>query len=121
MVSDVLKRIHLSPPPELTLGEAVAHLGPPDFVRLMTLRGDVKLCDVALIWKQRGIWVAFRNDAYRQPPQKEQFRCQEMRSGKGMRPNLSVKQIFYESPDDSAIVTASESSGDLPWSGFAQP
>jgi hypothetical protein len=120
VVNDVLKEIALWPPPALTLGEVVAHLGPPDFVSLTPVQGTVTLCDVALIWKQRGILVAFWNDPYRQPPQKEQFRCQEMRD-KGVRPNLSVKKINYKSPDDYMLVRAAEPGGGLPWPGFAQP
>jgi hypothetical protein len=120
VVNDVLKEIYLSPPPGLAMSQVVAQLGPPDFVRAMGVQGSVTLCDVALIWRQRGIWVAFRNDAYRQPPQQEQFRCQEMLD-KGVRPNLSVKQIIYNSPDYYALLTASDSGGVFVWSGFAQP
>jgi hypothetical protein len=114
VVNDVLRQIDLSPPPALTLGEAVAHLGPPDYVRRMTLQSNVRLCDVALIWKERGIWIVFRNGS-------SQVRCQDVHSSKDVSPNLPVGQIIYGSADDYIFATASESGGDLPWSGFAQP
>ena len=114
VVNDVLKEIFLFPPPALTLGEAVAHLGPPDYVRRMTLQSNVRLCDIALIWKERGIWTAFRNGS-------SQVRCQDVHSSKDVSPNLPVAQIIYGSSDDYIFATASESGGDLPWSGFAQP
>jgi hypothetical protein len=119
VVNGVLKEIYLFPPPALTLGQAVAQLGPPDYVRRISRPSSVWLCDVALIWKQRGIWMAFRNGS----PQISPFRCEDVHSSKDVSPNLPVEQIIYESPNDyaNAIATASESGGDLPWTGFAQP
>ena len=108
VVSDVLKRIHLSPPPELTLGEAVAHLGPPDYFEPLA-RIESTLCDVALIWAQRGIWIAYLNGS----PQ-SRVRCQEVHSSKDVSPNLPAEQIIYSSPDDYAIARASEPGGGCP-------
>ncbi len=115
MVNDVLKQIYLSPPPSLNFSEVVTHLGPPEYVKIYPVPGSGVLCNVALIWKQRGIWVAFLTGT----PQKTQVRCQDVRGGKSPSPNLPIDQIIYESPDDFANVP--ESGADFPWSGFAQP
>ncbi len=117
VVNDVLKEIVLFPPPALTLGEAVVHLDPPDYVRRMSVPSNPSLCGVALIWKQRSLWIAFRSGS----SQNGELRCENVHSSKDVSPDLPVEQIMYESPDDYAITTASESGGDLPWSGFAQP
>jgi hypothetical protein len=122
VVNDVLKEIYLLPLPSLSFGQVVPHLGPPEYVRVFPVEGNPALCDIALIWKQRGIWVAFSNGAFLNgSPQKEQVRCQAVHSSKDLSPNLPVDQIIYGSPDDYIFATASESGGDLPWSGFAQP
>ena len=115
VVNDVLKEIHLWPPPGLTLSQAVAHLGPPDYLEPLA-RIESTLCDVALIWTQRGIWIAYLNGS----PQ-SRVRCQEVHGSRDVSPNLPAEQIIYSSPDDYAIARASEPGGGLPWSGFAQP
>jgi len=119
VVNDVLKRIDLSPSVPLTLGEAVAHLGPPEYVAPSAVAGSAGLCNVVLVWKQRNIEVFFRSDIYGgPPPRRDQVRCRDVHSSKDVSPNLPVSEITYWSPDDLAIVSES---GDLPWSGFAQP
>jgi hypothetical protein len=117
VVNDVLKEIYLFPPPSLSLGQAVTHLGPPDYVRRMSRLNSTSLCDIALIWKQRGIWISFLNESY----QTSEFRCEDVHSSKDVSSHLPVEQIIYGSPDNCATSTASESGGDLPWIGFAEP
>jgi hypothetical protein len=114
VLNNVLKEIYLSPPPAFTLGQAVVYLGPPDYFEPLA-RIESTLCDVALIWKQRGIWIAFRSGS----PQKVQ--CRDVHGSKDVSPNLLVAQIIYGSPDDYIFARASEPGGGLPWSGFAQP
>jgi hypothetical protein len=122
VVNDVLKQIYLFPPPSLSFGQAVAHLGPPDYVAPSAVAGSTGLCNVVLVWKQRNIEVFFRSDIYGGPPPKrDQVRCEDVHSSKDVSPNLPVGQMVYSSPDDYAIATASESGGGLPWSGFAEP
>ncbi len=115
----VLVNIGLFSHPPITLGEAVAHLGAPEFVKISAIPPDLTLCDVGLIWKQRGIWVAFHNSDNNNPFQRQGVRCTDVRGGKGVSPNLPVKQILYQLPDQFADVP--HAGGDFPWTGFAQP
>ncbi len=108
IAAGVLKGIYLSPPPSLTLGEAVDHLGAPEYVGVVYYGESGVQCHVSLLWKQRGIVV-----------QSGQVRCQDVRGGLGVRSDLPVVQIAYRSLADFASIP--EAGGDFPWSGFAKP
>jgi hypothetical protein len=114
LFSDVLKQIYLFPRPTLDFAQVVSSLGPPEYVQAVPRMDTPVLCDVALIWKQRGITVAFVNGF----PQKDQVRCEDIRSGKGINPDLPAEHVVYALPDDPSISTVPELGRDFFWPGF---
>jgi hypothetical protein len=117
LVDGTLKEIYLSPPPSLTFEEAVAHLGAPDFVRRYPVDANPSVCNLAMIWKRRAIWLAFLNGQ----PKKDRVRCADVGGGRGVDPGLPVELVIYSTPDDSAIASAPQPGGDFAWPGFAKP
>lgn len=113
----ILTQIDLSPPPSLTFGEAVAHLGPPDSIRSYPVPASPSACNLGMIWKERAIWVAFLNA----PPKKDQVKCVDVERGRSVDPDLPVGQVVYSTPDDALFTAPPGASGTERWPGFAQP
>ncbi len=114
VVSDTLKCIMLSPNYNLTIGQLVAHLGPPDYVGSpIGIEGDTSHCEVFLFWvhwQMRGITYGSSSIGNRL--------CEDVRSGKKLDSNLKVDVIDYELPEDLAV---SPRGRDQPWPGFLEP
>jgi hypothetical protein len=117
-VDDILKQIYLSVNYPLDFAQVVDHFGAPEYVQVFPRSPDGPMqCNIALIWKQRGIRIVFLNGV----PAQDQVQCAAVRGGKGIRSDLPVEQILYALPSDTALINVPQAGGDFPWSGFAEP
>jgi hypothetical protein len=113
-VDDVLVQVVLLPNYQLTFGQLVAHLGDPDYLQIVPDSSHGPLCDLALIWRQKGVRAAFISGS----DDSTESRCTEVREVLQVEDWLPAHQIMYMLPDNIALASIPESGRDFVWSGF---
>ena len=113
-VDEVFVQVVLLPNYQLTFGQLVTHLGDPDYLQIVPNSSHGSLCDVALIWRQRGIRAAFNSGSNGST----EIRCTEVRSTLKVASALPVHQIMYMLPDNIALASIPEGARDYVWPGF---
>ena len=113
-VNDVLMEMGFFPNYPLRLGEAVAHLGPPDYVRAEMGLGNAE-CRLALIWIKRQTTILHLDRSW----QTRQKLCESVQAGKSIDSALTVDVISYQLPQQFADIPLA--GWDQPWPGFTTP
>lgn len=113
IADDRLKIIGLFPNYEIRFDELVNHLSAPDYVSINLIPPiHSPGCSVSLIWVEQRIIVDHTEKS-------DSTLCDDVHSGTGIKPFLSVNSITYFLPE--YIELRIESSETYPWSGFAEP
>lgn len=114
-VQDIVVEIAVFPNFDISLGQLVTHVGDPDYLQILTIFsegpfGPVPPCDIALVWKQRGIRAFSRSAGD----------CAELRMARQVAQTLLASEIYYMLPENSALADLSEANGDYAWAGFSE-
>ncbi len=110
-VNDTLKQIYVFLNHDLSFGEVAAHLGEPDYIRFVPNSAEGPGCDIALVWRQRGIIVYHYGG----------IRCDKAHKDQRVDKNVPVQLIMYMLPENYVLAVTPETGLDFPWAGFLEP